>query len=386
MYQIREAAKPNEKNRMKKVFCLGLHKTGSSSLQSYLLQNQLALLKSGILYPPVEPQGISRLLAEAAGQRPLHQPARLNEYMGHNALAYRIISDRLPEFKFPDVHRPMLHSQMALTLIKELAQQLRSEAIVFCSEDLARCSFMLPDGPKTFVDQFGSDKTTLLCTIRRPDEAISSWQCQKLRFGAPISRLQESGIQEYIGSVHLDYPRALQPWVDHFPDAKLILENYRNTSDQGGAIEQFRRESGLNLPNGLHSIADINQSIPYSLFDVARLAMSTQKPMRWQVLSYLETSKDRLSLPKNSEVDLIGTENRARLLTAFTPIHRRLTELSGIEPLFDDLDKIASGHRIDSLIAAKDALPALQADAKENCKNFDAREWLTGLQAENFIR
>lgn len=370
---------------MKKVFCLGLHKTGSSSLQSYLLHNQLALLKSGILYPPVEPQGVARLLAEATGQRPLHQSPRLNEYMGHNALAYRIISDRLPEFKFPDVHRPMLHSEMALTLIKELAQQLRSEAIVFCSEDLARSSFMLPDGPKTFVDQFGSEETTLLCTIRRPDDAISSWQCQKLRFGAPFSRLQDCGIQEYIDSVHLDYPRAVQPWIDHFYNAKLILENYKSTSDQGGAIEQFRRDSGLRLPKDLHAIADTNQSIPYSLFDVARLAMATQKPLRWQVLNYLESAKDRLSLPNNSAVDLIGTENRARLLAAFTPIHQRLIEVSGTEPFFDDLDKIASDDRVDSLLAAREALPALQADARTHCKNSDAREWLIGLKAAHFV-
>ena len=50
---------------MKLVIFMGHHKVGSTSLQRFLSQNYLGLLKAGILYPSVESQGFSHNIAAA---------------------------------------------------------------------------------------------------------------------------------------------------------------------------------------------------------------------------------------------------------------------------------------------------------------------------------
>ncbi|WP_370231827.1 hypothetical protein [Cognatishimia sp.] len=369
---------------MKKIYSIGLHKTGSSSLQNFLLQNQLALLKSGVLFPPVTPEGTSRLLAEAVGQRDLHRPARLNEYMAHNALAYRLISEHDPNFVFPDAHNPMPPSEIALAMVHDLTEQLDVDALVFCSEDLARASFHSPDSPKIFSNRFGTEDTTILCTIRRPDEAISSWQCQRLNFPNPFPRLQDAGLEGYLESVHLNYDKALQPWVSRFGGDRLALSSYQETQMAGGAVEHFWKGSGLSRPDGLFDPEDQNKSVPYAVFEIARLAKETCKTAPWQVLGYLQTVKDRLLLPDNQDVDLIGNENRKLIARQFRQIHTRLSDMARTTLFSDDLNQIISQHRQDSLAVARNILPQLQEDALENCENKAAREWVLSLTAQDF--
>lgn len=370
---------------MQKIYSIGLHKTGSSSLQNYLLQNQIALLQSGILFPPVEPQGIARLLSEATGRRERHRPARLNEYMGHNALAYRLIADLEPDFSFPAVHEPMFSAEQALSLVAELVSQLSPEALVFCSEDLARASYRNPQIPALFAEQFGTDDTTILCTIRRPDEAISSWQCQRLNFPEAFERLQSEGIEGYLRSVHVDYAKALQPWLQTFKNAQVKIQPYKRVMTNGGAVANFWTQSGLDEPKILFLPDDRNQSLPYALFEIARLAKGDDCPAPWQVLSYLKEASARLILPSNAKVDLIGPANRKILAQAFLPIQRELAKITNCKPFYDDLEQIESGDRLDSLEAARTLLPALKLDAAKSCKNGHAKSWLQGLSDEKLI-
>lgn len=128
---------------MRTIYHLGLHKTGSTSLQLFLQRNQQQLARAGVLFAPVTPQGLVHFNADACSDAPLRTPV-LNDYMGHNALAYRMIAEAQSGFVFPPVHTPahdpMPDAATAFAQIKKHADVMSARDLVFCSEDLARAA------------------------------------------------------------------------------------------------------------------------------------------------------------------------------------------------------------------------------------------------------
>lgn len=364
---------------MQKIYALGLHKTGSTSLQMFLLRNQRALMETGILYPPVTPQGITRLMAEMAGRVPATRPSRLNEYMGHNALAYRMIAEAVPGYQFPKGHNPMFAGAMALGLVKDMAQQMAARALVFCSEDLARAALLAPAVPGRFAAAFGTEETTLMAVIRRPDEAIASWQTQLLRFRMPVPALTPKVLRGYFDSVHVAYRRALSPWCEAFPAARLAIADYATVRRQGGSVGFFRAYCGLDLPDTLSDAEDRNPGLHPALFEIARQATHGLEAAEFAALRDLLFALPPEGLPDAREVDFLDAGTRRALLAHFTPIHDWLAGLTGSTTFFDDLDDIARPRRLSHLEAARIALPLVRA-AAERAGNDGLCSFLRGLE------
>lgn len=370
---------------MHKVFCLGLHKTGSTSLQQFLLANQIALARAGVLVPPVTPEGQARFVAEALGRLPKGHRIRVNEYMGHNALAYRMMTEMVPGFALPPVHAPMPDVETVLHAVRDMAALVQAHTLILCSEDLARASLAAPEVPARLAEAFGTEDTTLFCLVRRPDQAICAWQSQRLRFDQPFGRLYGSGLEGYLGSVHLEYRAALAPWLRHFPGARLVILPYDVARANGGAVVAFRAIEGLDLPAGLGEVPDANPSLPHALIEIARtglagLELGAARALRY----YLEGATARLDLPRNAEVDLLGAADRGILAACFEETHHWLSQTTGRIPFFADHADILRVPPLSDRAAATALFPALLADAQTHLTNADVLRWLETLAREGW--
>lgn len=349
---------------MRTIYHLGLHKTGSTSLQFFLQRNQQQLARAGILFPPVTPMGLSHFRTDGmAGAAP--RAPDLNDYMGHNALAYRMISEAVPDFIFPPVHDPMPDADSALTQIKAQAQELDTRTLVFCSEDLARASLMVPKVPDRFARIFGTRDVTLMATLRRPDTAIAAWQTQRLRFGTPFAPLHSALPEAWLGTVHFEYRAALEPWLKTFPGAHIHLQPYDQLRAQGGSIASFGALSGIALPPHLDTLPDTNPGLPYALLEISRLSLEALPRLQARAfMRYLEGAAHRLDLPANDQIELFAPATRTALHRAFQDIHAWLYQTAGTWPFFADIDAMRTRPPLHILEATQQILPDLLQDAR----------------------
>ena len=366
---------------MKKIYSIGLHKTGSTSLQWFLTTNQWALAQSGILYPPTNARGYARMIADGLGKSN-QPPSHINEYMGHNALAYRLLSEALPGYDFPQVHRPAPSGDTMIDMIEQLAELTHAKALVLCSEDLARLSLRAPDALNRLKSRFGADQTCIMCTIRRPDQAIAAWQSQVLKGPTTPPRLQDSGIDHYLNSVHFDYQRILSPWLRCFPDVDLDLRPYSDVLAHGGSIENFKNNAGVTLPDTLVDAGNRNLGLHPALLEILRLARLSLSPAEAYLLrNWLERKQDTFDLPPKNEIELLGQDNRTLLATAFTPIHSYLSKLTGRAAFFDDIEDMTTPNSICNIEASRQALPRVQAAAKLSGLSQDTKSFLQDLNS-----
>ncbi len=370
---------------MKKVYALGLHKTGSTTLQRFLLHNQLTLLRHGILYPPVEAQGVARLLGEASGRTKIGRNPRLNEYMAHNALALRIVADAVEGTRFPEGHQPMLPADLSLHMIEEIAGVTNAEALILSSEEFAKATLTYRETPVRLSRQFGAKDTTLLVAVRRPDEAITAWQSQRLKFPNPVPSLWDTGITGYLKTVHFDFKNALEPWFEHFADAKIRITPYEEQKRRGGSVELFQAQCGLNLPDDMAEVPDSNPGLHPGLYEIARIGTHRlERRGKIALRNYLTKASRRIGLPKPADIEMLGKGMRAKLAQEFAPIHDWLGEVSGRRPFFEDIDDIAAPRPLDNREVAKSVLADVLADAQGRLEDGDALAFLRDLNRRGF--
>lgn len=360
---------------MRKIYHLGLHKTGTTSLQLVLWRMRKTLAQHGILYPPATPQ--ARALFEAEDGE---GPPPLNAYMSHNALAYRMIADALPDFRFPAVHAPMEDATTTLAGIAAMARERCADTLVFCSEDLARAGLMAPSVPQHFANRFGQADTVLIAAIRRPDQAIAAWQTQMLRFHAPFPALRDTGTQGFLGQVQFEYRAALDPWCTTFPEADTQFLPYADLCLLGGAVRGLAELGGITLPEDDSTALHANPGLPHVLMELGRLGLaSLPRASATALRHHLEGVPARLRLPADAEIDLFTPEQREIMFRSFAETHHWLSQISGRVPFFDDLDEIRRPRPVKVQTALAQLLPDLRRDARDHLGDRAARGFLETL-------
>lgn len=368
---------------MKAVLFIGHHKVGSSSLQSFLAQNYLALLRAGILYPSVESEGFSSNIAVALRGHDLGDPPRMNVREPHNALAFRMMSEVSKRRNVPPYHPGLPRSGRMLEALTNQIKTLTPDAVVLCAEVFANFAVVDPaliDRLKAAIDPA---KTRLLATLRRPDDYLVSWQGQRLKFGHAPVPLRAGGLEAYLKGIHFDYRRMLEAWTTAWGEAEIRLRTYADVLDAGGSVEDFRAQSDLRWPHGLTRVSDANPSLPYALMEIARRgnAMLAEKPAR-AFRDYLMEFAGRATLAANGEIEMYGADVRSELLTRFAPIHDWLGEISGRRPFFTDLDEARQPRPIPEMDAAVAALAQLKADAKTGLEDAELRAFVATLDLD----
>lgn len=366
---------------MKLVIFIGHFKTGSSSIQSFLSSNYLALLQAGILYPSVESQGLSRNLAviRSGHDRPTAGDS-LNIIEPHNALALRLKNEDDGHGVPPYYPAPPSGFQM-LQFLHNQIHELEPKSVILCSEVFALLGMTAKrSGVQRLAKRFAQYDVTIYCNLRRPDEYLSSWHRQRLKFGAKLQPLSREGLHEYLDSAHFQQAKLIEGWTEYFPKAKLVIRNFDEVRDAGGSIVDFMRHSSLAFPSGLHIPKDQNPSVPSAFAEIGRRAILDLPPHQaTEIVRWLTAARRRVNHPRDAEVEMFGPANRMLLVDRFAEIAASLDVITRTSPFYPDLGDLGELRPVDDVTAAETVLPELVADAHRQALAQPLVEWLASL-------
>jgi len=343
---------------MKTIFYIGHFKTGSSSLQGYLSANQAALARAGILYPPVESQGVAHLLSSVLrGRKTASVDLPLNILEPHNALALRLMNEENGH-EVPPYYPHLPSGFQMIQMVDALVRDLSPDAVIFCSEVFAL--FGGTPGNKSLQRvknrlSFGNELIT--CNLRRPDKHLASWHLQRLKFGSPMNALRGGAMEHYFHGVHFDQFLLLRAWKEQFHAAEFVVQNFDDIHD---TVANFKTLSGITCPDDNSRSLNLNPSVPYAFAEICRLAL-VQAPgaISGYLVNWVASNADRLEFPKNPDVDLFGKDLRNEMVERFRPIHHDLSRLVGVDEFYPDLDEIRDVPPLSDIDAARMALPGL---------------------------
>ena len=94
---------------------------------------------------------------------------------------------------------------------------------------------------------------------------------------------------------------------------------------------------------------------------------------------YLLTSKKHITPLPNREIEMFGASLRAELAEKFAPIHAYLSELTGKDAFFPDIDEMTKPLPIPESEAVADFLSKIPLDSLPNDR---LRDFIQGLARE----
>lgn len=346
---------------MKVILYIGHHKVGSTALQVFLSQNFHRLLRHGILYPPVETRGFSHALALAMNGEDHAGILPVNIREPHSALAYRMMAE-VSNRTVPGQFQHLPASGQMLHALRNQLRTLGPRCVILCSEAFANFGEVSPDLISRLCDVFPKAEFQIYCALRRVDDYIVSWHGQRLKAGEKIPALCQGAALQYLPTIHFDYSRVIEAWLEKCPGATVTLRNYRDIVAAGGSTEDFVQQAEIDFPVGMIPPGRTNPSIPHALIEIARRGNTAlDAPAARALRGGLMALAGEIDLPQNAQVEMFGAQNRALLAERFAPIHARLGDLTGIRPFFPDIDEIARPRPLPELEAMRAALAGMDA-------------------------
>jgi hypothetical protein len=245
------------------VLHIGMHKTGTKSLQGFFVANRWILKLFGIDYPKA---------FDATGRR----------LWNHSDLFHAISYEK--DFSKP---HPILGPSAAR--VADLAQRVKSGRVTVLSAE------GLSGESPAFAQAFASLRTQfdcrVVCFLRRQDDWVQSFYKQMVR---SRKERESRSFDEFLllqsTRDHLDYEQMLGWWADSLGSQAIKVEIYspethllraflkaaelpntlilfpfsnlvRNRSPKSGMVERIRAENQTGLPRPLANAAD--QDVPY---------------------------------------------------------------------------------------------------------------------------
>ena len=346
---------------MNVIFYIGHHKVGSTALQVFLARNAANLLRAGILYPCVDMEGFSQLLARVVrtGDTKRWLPANARE--PHSALAYRMMTE-VSKRPVPAQFRMLPHSRQMMHAITQQVRYLQPDTVILCSEAFANFGDVDAGLIGRLRDLFPDSPLQIYCALRRPDEYIAAWHGQRIKVGEAIPTLRDSGLAPYLNSIHTDYRRVVAPWVAQIPEATLHLRNYADIRAAGGSPQDFFAQTGVDLPDDLLPADRQNPSLPMAAIEIKRRANLVLPHTETEKLTrYILRTGPEITATPDAQIDMLGPRDRQRLAQLFAPVHSYLSDLTGQEDFFPDADQIGQPRAVSELAAAHDYLGRMQA-------------------------
>jgi len=368
---------------MRAICHIGHHKTGTTSLQAFLAQNSHELLKVGTLYPWVENEGAAKAVGKALRGGDGHEELPINIREAHNALAFRMLADALPNWKVPEYHRMLPHSNQMMRAIELQIRELQPETTILCSEVMSHFGKIAQDQItrlRTKALRSVSD-ITIWCTLRRPDEQLVSWHGQQMRFGqspAPLSDV-EHGLK--LDWLHVDYRGVIEPWAQLIPEAELILRPYDEVRAEGGSIDDFFKHSRITRPANLQPAQTLNVGFQPAVIILLRKAnKELPAPLAAQLAGHMGALTRGMDLFGTSQVEFLGEASRRKLVEHFAPIHAWLSQVSGRATFFADIDRMAQCNPHSEAEALRQFLDQLTPDRLQQLPSQELRDYVAALQ------
>ncbi|NRB19376.1 MAG: hypothetical protein HRU33_17845 [Rhodobacteraceae bacterium] len=367
---------------MKIILFIGHHKVGSTSLQDFLSRNSVALAQAGILYPSVDFEGMSLMLAAAISGKTPDESLPINAREPHNALAFKMLAEH-NKGKVPPFHKGLPATGQMVRAIRKQVEFLAPHTVILAAEVFANFAPTSPDLITRLRDIFPEADITVVATLRRIDDYLASWHGQRLKFGHKPAPLRDTGAQSYFGNIHFDYRLMLEGWIQGMPEARFILREYRDVRQSGGSVADFITQTGLKVPRRLSKERKTNQSLHRGLYEIARLGNKALRPLLANELRRnLQDLTPELGLPASADIELFGAQHRQLMQEQFEPIHAFLAEVSGKAPFFKDQAQVETLRPIPEMEVFRLALAGVTqrlADIEEP----EIRDFLTALKAES---
>ncbi|MCM2563870.1 hypothetical protein M8756_17230 [Lutimaribacter sp. EGI FJ00015] len=367
---------------MKVILFIGHHKVGSTSLQDFLARNSVTLAEAGILYPAVDFEAMASMLAMAVGRHTPEAVLPINSREPHNALAFRMLAER-KKGKVPPFHKGLPALPQMIHAIRQQITFLQPKAVILAAEVFANFAPADPALIQRLKEIFPPEsEVTVIATLRRIDEYLSSWHGQRLKFGHKLAPLREEGMRDYFTNIHFDYQLMLEGWLKGLPDARFILRNYAHVQESGGSVADFIAQSGLRFPRRMAAEKRTNESLHRGIYEIVRRGNHVlPKPQAEELRQLLRKLTPLMGLPKSSEIELFGAGNRAELVERFTPIHAFLEDASGKAPFFPDLEEARNTQLVPEAEVFRHALARLRRHENE-IQNLETRAFLQSLETE----
>lgn len=203
----------SKKSRL--VLHIGMHKTGTKSIQFFFVMNRLVLRLLGIDYPKA---------FGATGGR----------FLQHNDLFHAISHEK----NFAKPH-PILGSSAGL--VADLAQRVRAgRTTVISAEGLSGES---PAFAQAFALLRNQLDVRVVCFLRRQDDWVQSFYGQMVR-SREVRQTREFGefLQMQNVQDHLDYAKILGWWADSLGTEAIRVEVY---TPQTRVLSSFLQAAGL---------------------------------------------------------------------------------------------------------------------------------------------
>lgn len=368
---------------MRLILFIGHFKTGSTSIQHYFARNWLGLLQRGVLYPAVESQAVSRAIRlSLQGRDEDLQGQGLNIVEPHNALALRLKNEddghSVPSY-YP---HPPSGFQM-FEMIRNQIGALNPETTVLCSEVFALLGMTAQrSGVKRIHARLGQHDTTIYCSLRRPDEYLSSWHRQRLKFGEKLAPLRAGALRSYVDTAHFQQAKLVRGWMDGcFEDSTLILRNFEDIQKGQGSIVDFMTQTRIPAPANAVIPGMMNPSVPAAFAEIGRLALhALPREQALNIVHWLTSMRRVVPHPSDREVEVFGQPVRNVLVEMFRPVARDLSAMAGGTGFYTDLDDLSRVRPIPELDAVRVSLPLLVAASKISRLTQPERDWLSTLQ------
>mgnify|MGYP000495354888 CR=1 FL=1 len=375
---------------MKTIIYFGHHKVGSTALQNFLFRNQTKLMGQGLLYPGVESESLTHVIAEllAASEPTEEQAARLtaaaimhppslNVREPHNALAFQMLA-QANKGKPPKWHSGLPSVQQMIRAMRMQEKYLQPHTVLICSEVMSNFGPRHPELIEQVRGIYPDAEHALYCVLRRPDEYLISWHAQRLRFGDKVASLRDGAALNYTGSIHFDYRRTVEPWLEKFPEAPRQIRDYADVLKSGGSVEDFFASHDLEMTEALDPPIRANESLPRAAMEIARRGNHDLPPAEAKALrDYLLTCSGHIKPVPNKDVEMFGAELRAELATRFAPIHDWLSEINGQDAFFPDIEEMARIRPVPESDATADFLSQIDPAA---LPSDTLRDFIANLQ------
>ena len=149
----------------------------------------------------------------------------------------------------------------------------------------------------------------------------------------------------------------------------------------GGAIGDFLDPINVEQDN-LVPVKWMNESIKPGVVAALKELNRHLKPKDLApVREHIISLSQKMTLPSSKEVDVFGPTLRADMYEHFKPIHKWLSETSGREQFFTDIEAMLECKPISEEEAKRQFLDQLSAKAIKKIESEPARDLLTKLKA-----
>jgi len=313
---------------MKIVVHIGYYKTGTTSLQEHFDSRRVEHTEQGLLYP-------------AAPRPPL--PGGEGHHANHSTLPFALLEQEGRDI--PPWFRRSRRSDPEATDFAPVMSALQAEiadsdatTVLISSEEFIRFGEDESTIPLVtrVCEQLGDHEIEAIVYLRRPDRYLDSWYNQLVKMGLPRPRLSDD-MDAYLHTVHVDFARALQPWVDVLGKEKVSVRNYDELGDRS-VVEDLLGVLGrvdLAEPAGTERS---NQRVPNLFVESKRVWNHLAKPKQRPVFDR-QSRRIAPLIEFTGKVTTLDERARKILHGAFLPVNEALGEMLELpDGFFTDLD------------------------------------------------